>query len=179
VALPVGQGGGSVRALKARGGWGAVNAAYRSPPRATATILHPDERVSIMDLGPGRVRGELALVEWLLRNTTGEVRKEATKLAAGYRGDRFVETEDGSCWESAFRSDADAERLAHAVITESPDTEAKQEGHAIMRAGHRVRFYEAKSKPALDSLRERMEGPPRLLIVSRDRRLLTFGELID
>src|SRR5262249_55442515 len=79
----------------------------------------------------------------------------------------------------AFRSEADAERLAHAVIPESPGTEAKQEGHATMRAGHRVRFDEAKSKPAPHSLRGRIEGPPRRLIVSPGRRPLTFGELID
>src|ERR1043166_5640956 len=41
-----------VQALKNRGGWAAVNVAYKFPPRSTASILHP-EGVSTIDLGPG------------------------------------------------------------------------------------------------------------------------------
>ncbi len=67
-AFLYGQGAKYVKALKEKGGWEAVNAAYKNPPRYTATILHPGERISVIDLGPGKTRGEYELIAALRKS---------------------------------------------------------------------------------------------------------------
>src|SRR5262249_44862680 len=61
------QGARYVKALKERGGWGRVNAAYRFPPRSTAAVLHP-EGVPVIDLGPGKTYGEFGVIKLLAEN---------------------------------------------------------------------------------------------------------------
>src|SRR5262249_47939717 len=63
-----GEGARYAKALKEKGGWEAVNAAYKFPPRSTASVLHPGERISVVDLGPGKTRGEYELLSQLRVN---------------------------------------------------------------------------------------------------------------
>src|SRR5260370_25610178 len=76
------QGARYVRALKERGGWAAVNAAYRFPPKTTATILHP-EGVATIDLGPGKSYGELCIMKMLADNP--ETKALAVQAASGWQ----------------------------------------------------------------------------------------------
>ncbi len=100
-----------VKALKERGGWEAVNSAYRFPPSSTAAILHP-EGVTTIDLGPGNIRGELHLVTMLAANAA--TAPEALTSAAGWKGDRFRERDGGATWTLAFASPAAAQRCRDA-----------------------------------------------------------------
>src|SRR5262249_28709908 len=77
------QGAGYVKALKERGGWAAVNAAYRFPPRSTAAILNPG--ASSIDLGPGKSRGAFALLEQLAGHP--DTAPLVAHAARGWRGD--------------------------------------------------------------------------------------------
>jgi uncharacterized iron-regulated protein len=52
-------------------------------------------------------------------------------------------------------------------------------GKAVVISGDRLLVYEGRGAAGLAALRERFEGPLRLEIVGRDRRLLSFGELTD
>jgi uncharacterized iron-regulated protein len=170
------QGARYVRALKESGDWKAVNAAYGpfGGPRTTAQILHPGERISVVDLGSGTTRGELALIALLAANP--ELKPKAVEAAAGWRGDGLVEKGSEKVWTIVFNSTAAAERCADA-LSHLP----KPSGvvTAVVRRDHRVIAYEAPNAQALAALRERNEGPLELLIVGRDRKLLTFGELTD
>ena len=58
---------------------------YRFPPDATASILHP-EGASTIDLGPGKVRGELAILQMFAANA--DTAPLAAAAAAGWKGDR-------------------------------------------------------------------------------------------
>src|SRR5262249_55664551 len=88
-----------VKALKERGGWEAVNRAYRFPPSTTASILHP-EGVSSIDLGPGKTRGEFAIIQMLTEHS--ETRPLAVRAAAGWRADRLIEDGPRKAWVIAF-----------------------------------------------------------------------------
>src|SRR5262249_10282867 len=93
------QGARYVKALKDKGGWEAVNNAYRFKPDSTAAIMHP-EGVSTIDLGPGKVRGEFGIIETLLGRA--ETAPLALKAAAGWIGDRELEDGPGKAWVVAF-----------------------------------------------------------------------------
>jgi uncharacterized iron-regulated protein len=169
------QGARYVKALKESGDWKAVDAAYRfGGPRATAQILHPGERISVVDLGSGKTRGELALITLLSANP--ELKPKAVAAASGWRGDRLVEKGGEKVWTIAFDSVAAAERCADALSHLPGPSGAVS---AVVRRDHRVTAYEAPNAQALAALRERHEGPLELLIIGRDRKLLTFGELTD
>ncbi len=93
-----------VTALRAQGGWAAVNAAFRDPPDSTSQILHPERYLAHQrplavslpaglpaELGSGwslplqDTLGELQLRIWLgSQGTTAD----AAGVAAGWRGDR-------------------------------------------------------------------------------------------
>lgn len=91
-----------VRALMARGGWDAVNAAYRSPPQSSEQVLHPDKYLAHEAPAPV-VLGDASLgTEWRLvrEDILGELGLQlmlrhflsgvtADQAAAGWRGDRF------------------------------------------------------------------------------------------
>lgn len=93
-----------VQYLYQRGGWAAVDAAYRDPPESTAQIIHPEKyvarerpaRVDLPDLA-GVLGGGWRL---LRANTLGELDvrillqqytdlSTASQAAAGWRGDRY------------------------------------------------------------------------------------------
>jgi uncharacterized iron-regulated protein len=168
------QGARYVRSLKERGGWEAVNAAYRFPPSATARILHPDVRFTAINLGPGKVRGELGLIGVLASRP--ETRPLAAEAAAGWRGDRYVEEDGARAWELAFAGPEQAERCRDA-LARLAEAE-KNTDVEVVRRGEHVYRYEAP-EAARRALRDRFEGPPRLTVYTRDKKTLSFGELTD
>src|SRR5262245_43723711 len=72
------QGARYVKAMKERGGWDNVNAAYRFPPRNTASIFNTSI-VSAIDLGPGKTSG--AFSTFKLLSSHEATRARAVKLA--------------------------------------------------------------------------------------------------
>src|SRR5207248_3200588 len=103
-----------VQALKKRGGWSLVNQRYAFTPTSTATILHPDERIVPINLGPGRPVGELGLIS-LLRGQPAST-PLAVAAAAGWRGDRTVEEAGGKGWVVVFARPEQAARFQAALV---------------------------------------------------------------
>jgi uncharacterized iron-regulated protein len=189
------QGARYVQALRKQGGWEAVNRRYRFPPDSTAAVLHPDEAVTAIDIGPGKTVGELGLIA-LLAGHPGTA-PEAVTAASGWRGDRLREDRTGKSWTLAFATPAQADRFAQALArlrpAEDPDLKEIPAGAgtsawrgtrgnvlAVSTRGARVLVLEAPDRTSYRALRERAEGPLSLCIYSaRDRKALTFGELTD
>lgn len=188
------QGARYVQALKKRGGWAAVNARYRFPPDSTAAVLHP-EGVAAIDLGPGKVRGELALIALLSAHP--QTAAQAVPTAAGWRGDRVIEDNGSSAWVVAFATDEQARRFQSALVrlhvarepgletirAELGDVVWRQPKGGVLAVqvrGSRVHELRAPDDKAYRALRERVEGPPELVIhATAEKRTLTFGELTD
>jgi uncharacterized iron-regulated protein len=188
------QGARYVKALKERGGWPAVNAAYRFPPGSTAEVLHP-EGVATIDLGPGKTRGELMLLRLLAGG--GKTAAGAEEAAAGWRGDRYREADGGGLWLIACASDAAARRCRDALAEltgeqkkdytpDRPDAEGRVwkgpqgERLGVLASGPRVAVIEAPSETAYRALRERAFGPPALSVWSRkDKKEISFGEFTE
>jgi uncharacterized iron-regulated protein len=168
------QGARYVKALKERGGWEAVNRAYRFAPHTTAAILHP-EGVASLDLGPGKVVGEFGLIAKL--KSEPATAPEAVAVAAGWRGDRLSESKEGTAWEIAFATPEQARRCRE-VLERLP----LKPGNArkVLARGDRVFYVDAANDAAAKSLLERATGPQELTVYdSREKRLITFGELVD
>jgi hypothetical protein len=184
-----------VKALKERGGWDAVNRAYRFPPESTADILHP-EGVSTIDLGPGEVVGELGWIARLAHvpATAGL----AMSAASGWRGDRLVEYGGASAWQVAFDGREQAQRFGDALAQYLPAKHPKAHGIAAPETGgeawrgpygeidavlprdSRVLLIEAPSREAYNVLLDHLDGPPELAIYSRkDKKTISFGEMVD
>jgi uncharacterized iron-regulated protein len=184
------QGARYVKALKDRGGWQAVNAAYLFPPSSTAAILHP-EGVKTIDLGVGKQRGELAIVELLARHPA--TAKEAFQAAAGWRGDRLVVDVARRSWVVLFGTGGQAVRFQQALAklraAQNPRFQKvganvwhgpKGEIRAVLAHGARVLDLEAPTAKDYLTLLDRLEGPPSLVIYAKkDQRYLTFGRLMD
>lgn len=188
------QGARYVQALKKRGGWEAVNRRYRFPPDSTASILHP-EGVAAVDLGPGKVRGELAIIQRLAAHP--QTAAQAVQSATGWRGDRLVEKGKESAWTVAFATPEQARRFQAALVQLHTARDPKlrplpaaagdvvwQEPRgtvvAVLTRGSRVHELRAPAEKAYRALLERVEGPPELVIHStKDKRAITFGELTD
>jgi uncharacterized iron-regulated protein len=169
------QGARYVKSLKDKGDWKAVDAAYRfGGPRATAQILHPEERISVIDVGSGTTRGELAVISLLASNP--ETKARAFEAAAGWRGDSQVEKNGMKTWTILFDSTMAAERCADA-LSHLPKPPGR--ATAVVCRDHRVTVYEAPTTQALAELREHTEGPLELMVLARDRKALTFGEFTD
>jgi uncharacterized iron-regulated protein len=186
------QGARYVKALKERGGWKAVNDRYRFPPDATASILHP-EGVSTIDLGPGKVRGELALLQMFAAHA--ETAPLASAAAAGWKGDRIVESDGATAWVVAFKAPENALRFQGALVKL---TVAKQPGLknipaaagdfvwnnakggivAALARGDRVYSIEAPSTTAYRAVLDRLEGTPDL-VIRAGKETITFGQMID
>jgi hypothetical protein len=133
-----------VDAQRADGGWDAVNAAWRNPPRSTEQIMHPgsypDDRpvdVQLRDLanrlGGGwseawqQTMGESRLGVWLADGEAGTqagptdpIKLPRTKAATGWGGDRLVSLNgpDGTwaiVWQTAWDSAKDANQFTDAA----------------------------------------------------------------
>ena len=114
-----------VKAIRAYGGWEAVNRLYEDPPGSTEQLLHPEKYiagempvpVSLPDLssslGPRWVElqrdvlGELSLLIYLETQT----RRRADAAAAGWGGDQF----------SLLRSPTGEEYLVALIAWDTPD----------------------------------------------------------
>lgn len=123
-----------VHALRLKGGWGAVDEAWRTPPGSTEQVLHPEKyfarepAVEVAIAGPGPrgptsllyhdVEGEqalrLLLEEWLPR-------KDAALAASGWGGDRLAlyadDTVSAFVWKLRFDTGGAAQRAYHAVTS--------------------------------------------------------------
>ena len=184
-----------VKALKERGGWEAVNKAYRFYPESTADILHP-EGVSTIDLGPGETVGELGWIALLAQipATNGL----ATSAASGWRGDRVVDYGGARAWQVALAHREQAQRFRDALAQYLPAKHPKAHGisapeaggeawggaygeiNAVLPRDSRVLLIEAPSIEAYNTMLDHLDGPPTLAIYSRkDRKTISFGEMTD
>jgi len=188
------QGARYVRALKERGGWEAVNAAYGNPPQWTVGILHP-EGVPVIDLGPGTTRGAFSIVQTLAANP--ETAPLAVRAAAGWRGDRAVEHEAVKLWLVAFGNRRDALGFQTVMATwrsaqnsrlkpflDGPGARAWHDEKgaiaAVLARDDRVFVVEAPDEAAYKALLDQLEGPlPVRVYAARDKSFITFDQLID
>jgi uncharacterized iron-regulated protein len=188
------QGARYVKALKERGGWGAVNAAYNFPPRSTAAVLHP-EGVSAIDLGPGKTRGEFGLIRLLAERP--QTAPLAVTAAAGWRGDRLIESGAAQAWVISFSTADGAGRCQSALAKlrreQNPDLksvinevgtctwqDAKGGVVGVLARGHRVLELEAPDEAGYRALLDRVEGPLDLVVYSaKEQQPMTFDTMID
>ena len=178
--------------LKERGGWDAVNRAYRFPPESTADILHP-EGVSTIDLGPGEVVGELG---WIDAREVPATAGLAMSAASGWRGDRIVEYGGARAWQVAFDGRDQAQRFRNGAgelsarqapaIARHPGPEADGEAwpDPTARSTPYLRFARPVGRSAewgaYNVLLDHLDGPPTLAIYSRkDKKTISFGEMVD
>jgi uncharacterized iron-regulated protein len=182
-----------VQALKKRGGWEAVNARYRFAPTSTAVILHPDERITPVQLGPGKAVGEFGIVRLLHEQPA--TRALAVQAAAGWRGDRTLEEGSGKAWVVAFAKPEQTQRFHKALTTlrqaeypklkdtgepGAPLWKSNKGWRAILTRGARVVELTAPDEAGYRALLDRIDGPPRIEVYSaKDKKTITFGELVD
>lgn len=188
------QGARYVKALKEKGGWASVNTRYRFPPSSTASILHPGEFISVVDLGPGTAKGEYGLIELL--QASPATAADSVKAASGWRGDRTVEEKDGTGWVVAFATKEQAtlfrDTLARLRMAQAGDAKPDKREHdslvwksdkglrLVRLRDRRVLEVTAANEKGLTTLVERMIGPPSVTVWSaKEKKELTFGELID
>ena len=88
------QGARYVKALKERGGWEAVNNAYRFPPESTADVLHP-EGVSTIDLGPGKSGRRVGMDRKLMAGAGDGAAGRAGGVRLDRRPHRRIRRRDG------------------------------------------------------------------------------------
>ncbi len=184
-----------VAEIKKKGGWKAVDSRYRFTPTSTATILHPNERLTPMQLGPGKQVGEFGLIQLL--HAAEMTRARSVSAASGWRGDRRVEDEHGSRWVVVFDQADQAKRFFSALCdlraTEYPKkrpltatttewllTDEAGGKHGILLRDKRVWEVVAKHEAGYRELLDQLEGPPRLTVYStQEKKFLTFGEFLD
>ena len=183
-----------VQTLKKRGGWEAVNLRYRFTPTSTAAILHPEQRITAVNLGPGKRVGEFGLIQLLASQPA--TRSRAVEAANGWRGDRLVEDKGGTLWVVAFASPEQARRfqntLTDLIQAEYPKLQrvdaadgsrwTSEAGtvRTVQLRGTRVVEIQAGSEAAYRDLLDRLDGPVRFEVYSaRDKRLISPGALTD
>jgi uncharacterized iron-regulated protein len=168
------QGARYVKALKERGGWEAVNRAYRFTPHTTAAILHPDG-VATFELGAGKTIGEFGLIAKLKEQPATAA--EAVATASGWRADRLTESKDGTTWEIAFATNEQA-RSCREALARFPGEKGRI--RTVVARGERVYVVDAPEQAAAKALLERATGPQDLTVYdASEKRVITFGELID
>ena len=188
------QGARYVKALKEKGGWAAVNAAYKNPPRTTAAVLFPGTFRSTVALGPGTTKGALSIIETLATNeATSSLSMES---ARSWKGDRNVEDPHGQVWEVACTTLDDAKRFQQAMVKlyrakfadmkdlfNGPEGNAWIEEKGTVRAvliqRDLVRVIDAPSELAFRIVRNRLESPPVWVWSTKDKQVLTFGQFMD
>ncbi|MFM7149619.1 MAG: DUF6782 family putative metallopeptidase, partial [Gemmataceae bacterium] len=194
-AFLYGQGAKFVRDVQKKGGWKAVDQRYRFRPTSTATILHPDQRISPVNLGVGKRIGEFGLLKLFHENPA--TRALSAQVASGWRGDRLLEEAGGSAWTVAFATPDHARRFFDAlaqlrqaeypkipVTVDSPHQRTwkldKGGKRILSLKDRRVHEVNAPTEAALKAITDRLEGPPKLVVYSaRDKKTISFGEMID
>jgi uncharacterized iron-regulated protein len=187
------QGARYVKALKERGGWETVNNAYRFPGGSTAAVLHPDERISAINLGPGNTQGELALIKMFLAHPA--TKGEAFAAAAGWRGDREIVDGDAKSSVVAFARPEQAMRFAQALrklragekkltSQETPDSTVWRGAFGVVRAilvrRERVLTIDAPDSKSYVAMLDRVEGPLSLRVYAKkEKQFISFGQMID
>lgn len=168
------QGARYVQALKEKGGWKSVDAAYRFPPRTTASILH-GKGISTIDLGPGKVRGAFAVLQMLAGNPATQ--DKALAAAKAWRGDRVIESDAGRAWILAASDAATARELQEVLALWH---RSAKETTAVTAVGAQVHVLTAASPQDLPRLAERIQGPLALEVFStHDKKAISFGTLIE
>jgi uncharacterized iron-regulated protein len=167
-----------VKALKERGGWKAVDAAYRFPPRTTAAILHP-EGVAAIDLGPGKSIGELGIIKMLAAHP--ETKALAVQAAAGWQGDRLLEKGKEKSWVVAFANKENAKRFHEAMVklqaAQHPEDKLLRK---VLTRGERVYVLEAADEAAIKNQFDRLEGMPEMVIhAAGHKNAISFGQMMD
>ncbi|MCX7826834.1 MAG: hypothetical protein N2689_14940 [Verrucomicrobiae bacterium] len=130
--FPYQEGQGFVVALEQMGGRELVNRAFENPPTSTSQVLHPDKfhprREDPVAVQPQtrteagwrrlatNVVGEFGII--VLLRQFGHAR-DASEIAAGWRGDRYVAFDTGKgngllCWSSQWSSPEAARRFVEA-----------------------------------------------------------------
>ncbi len=193
-AFLYGQGARYVQALKERGGWATVNAAYKNPPKTTAAILFPGTFPSTIHLGPGKSKGAFGIVEMLAAHA--ETAPVAMASARGWKGDRLVEDKDTHAWIVAFATPTQAREFQQAsaklrkaqnpklkTLSDGADGQIVQEADGAVLAdlvfGARVWLLKAPTPKQLQGLRDRLEAPPLGVWSYAEKRFLSFGQFID
>ncbi|HEX8199730.1 MAG TPA: hypothetical protein VF590_04530 [Isosphaeraceae bacterium] len=165
--------------LTNRGGWAALDAAYREPPLSTEQILHPEKYrtkpdaplaidLGRLDPGPGWTE--------VVRNVVGEMqlgvllrRHGGKPAAAGWDGDTFAAFEGpdqrlGLVWLSTWDTEADAREFAAAyarfqTTKLGPDEPEPKDDPAALRRTHDGSVY-AVARRGLDvAVVEGFPGP--------------------
>lgn len=154
-----------------RGGWGAVNDAYRNPPRTTEEVLHPEKYFQLkpdwQEVVPGleppagwkvgfsNVFGEFGLGLWL---GTRLSRVECGRASAGWGGDRLwlLTDADGSAAAvgcSLWDTPADADEFEQAANRWSQSAGGKPGLKArVVRLDLEVRWAVAADEKKLEAL---------------------------
>ncbi|KAF0241679.1 MAG: hypothetical protein FD180_4316 [Planctomycetota bacterium] len=190
------QGARFVRALKEKGGWEAVNALFRNPPRTTAAILHPLGHVNPVRVRNGKSVGELGIIRMLAANPASAA--DAVKAAAGWKGDGETVLGAARLWEVAFETAADAEDFAEAlallrcaqeptlvaVHAEKGLREWRGAGGSLLAIATRgERAYVVDRPDDADFSRllgqARGESPELSVLSVKDGRAITWGEFTD
>src|SRR5262245_54397479 len=166
-----------VQELKKRGGWKAANDRYRLPPTATAAILHPDERITPVNLGPGKAVGEYGIIKLL--GSHPATQGQAVQAAAGWRGDRTITEGKATAWVVAFARPEQAARFQEALKALRA-ADAKGGRWEVLLRGSRVLDLSAADEKGYRALMDRLEGPPKVAVWStKEKRAISFGELVD
>ena len=165
------QGARYVKALKERGGWKAVDAAFRFPPETTAAILHP-EGVAAIDLGPGKTIGELGIIKMLAAYP--ETKALAIQAASGWQGDRLLEKGKEKSWVVAFAAKENAKRFHEAMVK-------LQAAHRkVLTRGERVHVLESANEAGIKNQLDRLEGMPEMVIhAAGHKNAISFGQMMD
>jgi hypothetical protein len=168
-AFLYGMGAKYVKRIKDQGGWAAVNARYKFPPRTTSAILSPDG-ANTVDLGPGRSVGAFGIIELFAAHS--EAKPLAIGAVHGLIGDRIVEDGGVKLWQLAFHTGAHAQRFQQAHRAQHG------EKAGVTVTGSRIAVVEAPSESALRAALDRLEATP-IIWSAKERRVLSFGELTD
>jgi hypothetical protein len=147
------------RALRERGGWPAVDRAWRTPPRTTAELYHPERYPApgAQDFEPplpegerleSDRRGEFEL-RWLIAREES-TRALADEIASGlvvdaWRLVRPSDTEKSEHWSLRFSDERTAQRFL-----EECEPATRRQGWEVQRDGRDVHMKRRVANPHLD-----------------------------
>jgi uncharacterized iron-regulated protein len=195
-AFLYGQGTRFVQEIRKKGGWKAVDMRYRFTPTSTAAILHPNERITPVNLGTGPRIGEFGLIRMLHGCPATQAR--SVEVASGWRGDRTIVHNKDTAWVVAFATEEQARRCFEALTTmqeadhpkdkrivSEPTARIYADAMGDARRGlvlqaKRVWQLTAQDEAGFCALQDRVFGPPKMTVWSAiEKKNLSFGEFVD